>query len=133
LLNQRDDHGLFELLEPPPGGLTRLRSRIRRAEHRRARSWQLASATAGLAVIVVAVLLIPTFNRSNGQPLDIGSDLLAIRAGLVDPPAEPVTIVAEHRGRFAVQRIPTTDDRVVLYMVGSRLTERPTVQDTAEE
>ena len=133
MLNEPDDNGLFEVLEPPPGGLTRLRSRIRRAERQRVRTWQLASATAGVAGIVVAVLLIPTFIGSQTRPLDLGSDLMAIRFGLADPPTEPVTIVPEHRHQYAVQRIPTTDDRVVFYLVGSRRSESPTGEGTVDQ
>jgi hypothetical protein len=103
---------------------------MRRAERHRRRTWQLASASAGGAVIVVAVLLISGHRVDRVRPLDLGSDLMAIRAGLGDPPAEPVTIVPEYRDRFAVQRIPTTDDRVVFYLVGSRPIENT---DEAEE
>ena len=98
MLDERDDRGLFEVLQPPTGGLTRLRSRIRRTERRRVRTWRLAGATAGLA----------------------GSDLLAIRLGLSDAPTEPVSIPPDRRHEFAVRRVPTTDERVVFYLVGSR-------------
>lgn len=127
--NTNDDHGLFEVLEPPPNGLTRLRSKIRRGERQRARTWRLIGATAAVAVIVAAGLVIFRFEDDRVPPLDLGSDLLAIRAGLAGPPAEPVTIVPEYRDRYAVHRIDTTDDRVVFYLVGSRPSENPVEAD----
>ena len=109
---------LFPILDPPPGGLTRLRARIREDRRRRRRSWGLA--TAGIAALVLAVLvLMPARTEIRGLP-GLESDLLAIQLGIVDPPREPVSIRPDLRGEFAVRRIPTTDERVVFYLVGSR-------------
>jgi hypothetical protein len=120
LPNERDERRLFEVLPPPPGGLARLRSRIHREERRRTRTWRLAGATTGLAVVALAILLALTFDARRARRLDPGSDLLTIRLGHAAAPAEPVSIPPEYRHEFAVRRIPTTDERVVFYLVGSR-------------
>ena len=120
MLNERDDTGIFQVLEPPAGGLAALRSRIRRDQRRRAWTLRLATATAGMAVIAVVVVSGFWVSRDPGPTLDPGSDLMAIRLGLSEPPSEPVTVPPAYRHDFAVQRVPTTDDRVVFYMVGSR-------------
>src|SRR5262245_35509806 len=118
--SDHDTEGLFPTLDPPPGGLTRLRTRIREDRRRRARSWGLA--TAGIAAVAFAVLvLVPPRPVAPLQALPgLESDLLAIQLGIVDPPSEPVSIRPDLRGEFAVRRIPTTDRRVVFYLVGSR-------------
>lgn len=120
MLNERDPDGLFDLLEPPAGGLAGLRERIGRHRRRRVRAWRLTAATAGAAVILLAVLLSPAFDRGRAPVLDPGSDLLAVRLGLAEPPAETVTVPPAYRRDFAVRRVPTTDDRVAFYLVGSR-------------
>jgi hypothetical protein len=109
---------LFPILDPPPGGLTRLRARIREDRRRRRRSWALA--TAGIAVLAFAILVLVPLHTETRLPPWFESDLLAIQLGIVDPPSEPVSIRPDLRHEFAVQRIPTTDERVVFYLVGSR-------------
>jgi hypothetical protein len=81
---------------------------------------RLAGATAGLAVVVLSVFLALPFERNGAVSLDSGSDLLAIRLGLAEAPAEPVSVPPGHRHEFAVRRVPTSDERVVFYLVGSR-------------
>ena len=120
MLNERDDTGGFQVLDPPAGGLAALRNRIRRDERRRARRLRLATVTAGMAVIALVVVSGFWMSRDRGRTLDPGSDLVAIRLGLSEPPSEPVTVPPAYRRDFAVQRVPTTDDRVVFYLVGSR-------------
>jgi len=111
---------LLPVLDPPPGGLTRLRARIRQDRRRRARAWGLATAVTGIAALLLAVLVsIPASTEIRALP-GLESDLLAIQLGLVDPPLEPVSVRPDLRDEFAVRRIPTTDARVVFYLVGAR-------------
>ncbi len=119
-MNGHDDSSLFEMLDVPPGGLTRLRVRIRQERRRRLRNRSLATAAAGVAMIGLAVLLLlPNGGEALMLP-GMESDLLAIRLGLVDPPHDAVSIRPDLRRDYAVRQIPTTDEQVVFYMVGSR-------------
>ncbi len=119
-MNVRNNKPLFEMLDPPPGGLTRLQARIRGERRRKIRNWTLATAAAGIAAIGLAVLLL----LPNGGELPLlpgfESDLLAIQLGLIEAPEESVSIRPDLRNEYAVLEIPTGDDRVVFYMVGSR-------------
>jgi len=120
-LNDPDSGNAFEMLEPPAGGLTRLRARMRQDQVRRRRTLRLAVAGAGLVVIVTVVLaaaLLPAWSPVLLPGLE--SDLLAIQAGLVEPPAATVSIRPDLRHEYAVQQIPTTNEKVVFYLVGSR-------------
>jgi hypothetical protein len=115
------DTNLFEELTPPAGGLGQLRARLDQepARQRRRRS----AAAAGLAItaagIILAVLLIPP-----GQP-DLHTDLTtilaanpaAVRLGLANAPAEPVSIAPDQRHRMAVQRVEVADQKVLYYRV----------------
>lgn len=120
-MNDPDLGNAFEMLEPPAGGLTRLRTRMRQDQVRRRRTLRLAVACTGLVVVVTAALiaaLLPT-----GSPVllpGLGSDLLAIQAGLVESPAATVSIRPDLRHKYAVQQIPTTNERIVFYLAGSR-------------
>jgi len=121
-MDLRDDETdrLFPVLDPPPGGLTRLRARIRQDRRRRTASWGLVTAAAGIAALVLAVLVLTPAPRKIRALPGLESDLLAIQLGIVDPPREPVSVRPDLRNEFAVRRIPTTDERVVFYLVGSR-------------
>lgn len=120
-MSNRDPNLMFEILEPPAGGLTRLRARIRQDQVRRVRNSRLTVAGAGMAVVAVVALAAGLFPGPAPVLLPgLESDLLAIQAGMVEPPAEPVSIPPALRRDFAVQRIPTSDDKVIFYLVGSR-------------
>ncbi len=121
-MNDRDSNLLFEMLEPPPGGVQRLGVRIARDRRRRARNRRFAIAGVGMAALAALVLMIGSHARKSPSIIlpGVESDLLAIRAGLVEPPTEVVSIPPALRREFAVQRIPTSDDRVVFYLVGRR-------------
>ena len=120
-MSDRDPNLLFEMLEPPAGGLTRLRARIRRDQVRRVRAFRFAITAAGIAVMVTVALVAGLFPGAAPVLLPgLESDLLAIQAGLVEPPAEPVSIPPALRRDFAVRRIPTSNDKVIFYLVGSR-------------
>jgi hypothetical protein len=89
-MTSRDE--LFEPLEPPPGGLQRLRARLDAPRTRSAPIWIFAVATCALALGAVA---------------------------LQAPPREPVTVPPSGRAEVAVVRVPLRDERVVFYWVAS--------------
>lgn len=79
----------------------------------------VALASSLLIILSMVVLLRPHGEKALALP-GLESDLLAIRLGLVEVPAETVSIRPDLRQKYAVQQIPTTDERIVFYMVGSR-------------
>jgi hypothetical protein len=122
--NGIETDGLFPRLEPPPGGWSRLRARIREApRRRRARVGRLVLAAAGAAMLCAAAVVIVS-SLIPSRPLvalpGLASDLTAVQLGYIDPPVEPVSVRPDLRGDFAVRRVPTTDARVVFYLVGAR-------------
>jgi hypothetical protein len=119
-MSGRDPEGLFEVLEPPPGGLASLRERIRQRARRRSRARRAAAGVAAVAVLAFAALLLHGPPREESLPPGFGSSLWAIGLGLADPPSDPVSVPPDARDHQAVLRVPTTDDRVVFYLVGSR-------------
>lgn len=116
----------LETLEPPRGGLAKLRRRLdRRVRRERIARHSLAFGGVAAALVVFAVFAVtgPIFERPVGSPLPIGDELIAMQFGFVAAPTEPVSIGAAHRETTAVLRIPTDDERVVLYLVGTRTGE----------
>ena len=95
----------FEILEPPPGGLTRLKAAM--AERRTVRVWQPVLAGA-LALLLVAVAL---FARSQ-ERADLVGD---VRGSVFGTVAAPVVV----RGDAAAQRLPSSNPNVVLYRVAT--------------
>jgi hypothetical protein len=111
---------LLPPLDPPPGGLTRLRARI--ADERRSpRRPRVVTPALGLAATVV--LAVVAFALVRNEPTSdlhaADTSLLRMRLGLVDPPAEPVTVPEERRGEMAVQRIDLDTQQVLYYLVSS--------------
>jgi hypothetical protein len=124
-LSEREREGLFELLDPPPGGLTRLRAGLRAERRRRTRNRTLAGALAtAAAAAILLVLLVPGGGARTPLP-GLESDLLAVRLGLAEAPEEVVSVRPDLRREYAVRQVPTSDERVVFYLVGSRETPAP--------
>jgi hypothetical protein len=110
---KRDD--VFERLEPPPGGLARLRSRLDRP---RSNAWRMAFvAVPALAVAALVVLVLGrprapdllTAARENG-----GIEPAAL--GLAAPPQGVAVVDSQSAGVIGV---PTTDPKVVFVWVGT--------------
>ena len=115
---------LFEPLEPPPGGLTRLRARL---GERRAPAWRpVLVAASALAFVVVG-----TLTSRAPQPADLYSAVrsdpeAAVAMGLDTPQAEPAAITG---GAAGLLRLKSSNPQVVMY----RLATLPSVeQDPAE-
>jgi hypothetical protein len=94
---------VFEVLEPPPGGLTRLRARVSERTSRRRAALSLATAVGAVCVLVLWVKPAPP------PPLWVAAQ------ALVAPPSEPV----EARGATAVEQLPSSNPQVVIYRVSS--------------
>ena len=115
-----DTSRMFEVLDPPPGGATRLRARIRTDRQLRIRNKVLATAATCVIILGLAALIVLP---NGGEVLmlpGLESDLVAIQLGMVEQPIEPVSIRPDRRHEYAVRQIPTSDDKVVFYLVGSR-------------
>jgi hypothetical protein len=119
-LSDMDTRRMFEVLDPPRGGVTRLRARIRTDRQLRIRNRVLATVAAGVIVLgLIALIVLPNGGTALTLP-GFESDLLAIQLGLIDPPTETVSIRPDLHHEYAVQQIPTADERIVFYMTGSR-------------
>ena len=104
---KRDE--LFEVLEPPPQGLTRLRARV--ASRRADRLLRPALALAFAAV--VALLFVP-----RAVPVDLTGDLRASLTGsLVGLGSTGAPVTALDAQSVAVERLPSGNPKVVLYRV----------------
>lgn len=126
-MNDRDER-FFELLDPPPGGLTRLRARIDGDRRRRATlrlAWSGAAATLLIAAAVTLALSIP---RSK-QESDPRFRRARIHLGLAAPPSEPMVVPEENRHLAAARRVPLPDDKVVFYRVASLETGNPSINN----
>lgn len=114
-----DIRALFVSIDPPPGGLTRLRARRMR---RPAWPWWIAGSLATATALLLALRVTPPPEPPR-QPVDLiaGRDAAALHPrwiglGRVGLP-EPVTVTGELAGALAARRVATGDDAVVFYML----------------
>ena len=109
--------GLFETLDPPPGGLPKLRERIGGAARwRKRRRPALGAAAVALLIVLVGwVVFVPS--KEPNIPPEL--DLVRMYLGQLPPPSEALTIPKDRRGEFSVRRVPLPTDQVIFYLVGS--------------
>jgi len=104
---------VFEVREPPPHGLTRLRARLREDQRRRFGRRALVLAGATVAAVLVAVLW--PADAANLTPLARDG----VTAGLIGlAPAqtsEPLTVLDATQA--AAVRLPSSNPDVVIYRV----------------
>lgn len=101
---------LFEVLEPPPHGLTRLRGRM---ATRQANRWLRPALLMAFAATMVTLLLLPRAGeRDPGPQLDV-----ALVTPWLKPEAGAPPVAALDGSRLAVERLPSANPRVVLYRV----------------
>lgn len=115
-----ESHDLFAILEPPPDGPARLRSRMDREKRRSARRRRLRSAA--VVGVLGGVLIIGGIALGPGvatDPLPAEFDLVRMALGQIAPPIEPVTLPDVARVSTAVLRVPLPTDEVVFYLIGS--------------
>jgi hypothetical protein len=102
---------VFEVLEPPPHGLTRLRARM--ATRRATRLLRPALALALAFAAVVVLLFVP-----RAAPVDLTPDLRASLTGSLLGLGSGGAPVTSLDGRAAaVERMPSGNPKVVLYRV----------------
>lgn len=122
---------VFEQVDPPAGGLARLRARldVEQGRARRAGFWVAASTVALTAIAVAGAALAPRLGLpaedTTGSPVDslpgtgqMGPALASL--GLAPVAAEPVSVPSAERGATAVERVPLPTDDVVFYLVATR-------------
>jgi len=104
---------VFERLDPPPGGLARLRDRLEdRPRARWARLVWAPAVALGVAVVFVRVgggkVDVLAAARGQGGASEVG-------LGLSAPPEAVVTLTDESRSTTALARVPTSDPRVAMF------------------
>lgn len=112
---RRED--IFPRLNPPPGGLAKLRGRL---EVRDGYPWARIGWLTAVAVAVGLILVLgrrASFDvvaaaRSLGGPSEVG-------LGLSPLPEAPLTLTDEAQRTSAVTRVPSSDPRVTMYLVGT--------------
>ncbi len=111
------DGPLFVTLEPPRDGLAGLRARLDAERRRpRRRRWQAAGASALVAGLIVVA---PLARPAPPPALPAELDLVRMAIGQLPPPTEVVTLSPAAQATTALQRVPTSSDNVVLYLVGA--------------
>ena len=125
---------LFERLDPPSGGLVKLRERIAREEERRTRrirpSWTAAGMSAAAAASAAVLLLFmsplrqaheapPAAARHLRAEVSVGAHPSLVALGLSPEPTEPITVLSSQRHRLAVRHVPLDTDEVIFYIVAT--------------
>ncbi len=119
---------LFAALEPPPGGLTRLRARL---SERRASAWRPVLVVASALAFVVAGTLT---TRMPQPPVDLfpavlGDPGASVAMGLDLPQAEPVAITG---GAAGLLRLQSGNPQVVMYRLAT-LEEAPAGEEAPQD
>lgn len=128
----------FERLDPPSGGLVRLRARLDAESGRRNATWQFALAAGVLLVAVTGVMVSPfgpyrvtlfdTTPLDDAPParasFDLGAHPGAVTLGMQAPSEQVVSVLPGSGEHFAVQAV-SSDADVVVVMVASVDTDTP--------
>jgi hypothetical protein len=111
-------HGdVFEKLDPPPGGLAKLRAKL---EEGRRGSWSRWIGVGSLALGLAALVLVftrPGRERASFTWGHTGASEVGL--GLTRVQAEVLTVADESQETVAIERVRSGDPRVVIYRVGS--------------
>ena len=115
---------LFKTVEPPPGGLEKLRSRLDEEETKRFPLLMRISYAGAALVVALALLLLVSrpFTRAPEEKpfnelLARSTDPSLVRYGVKEAPEAAVSIRRENRGRMAVMEMPVESDEVIFYWV----------------
>jgi hypothetical protein len=120
---QSDPESPFELLEPPPGGVERMRARLAAPEPLRG-GFRLAAAGVATLVVLTALLAVMSdvrFGRDTGDGTIAAAPDNAILAApeldrLLGREAQPVPLTVERDGQpQQVEELPSADPRVRIY------------------
>jgi hypothetical protein len=111
---QSDPESLFEQLEPPPGGLERMRARFAAPEPVRG---GFAIAGAGIAALAVLVALLALVgNERHGSDADNAILAAPELDRLLGREARPLPLTVERDGQQQqTEELPSSDPRVRIY------------------
>ena len=102
---------LFDPIEPPPGGLTRLRANL---EPRPSMIWRPVLA---LVIAMICIALAWSFTRDEANLIgEARGSVFAELVGAEAVDAEPIALIAGQPG--ALQRLASSNPQIVLYRVG---------------
>lgn len=111
---------IFELRDPPPGGLAKLRARMdARPRHAPRIAIGLAFALAAIAIFLLTRRHEPTLleaARTHVAPAEV-------ELGLASPPAQRVVLAESERGSAVLVEVPTQDPNVSFYWASSNAWE----------
>jgi Mrp family chromosome partitioning ATPase len=114
---QTEPESLFELLEPPPGGVERMRARF--AEPWRARRGVVFAAS-GIAGLAALVALLAILSSEMGGRTTADNALLAAPEldRLLGRESRPVPLTVERDGQAVqTEELPSSDARIRIYRV----------------
>jgi hypothetical protein len=112
---QSDPESLFEQLEPPPGGVERMRARLAAPEPLQGGFGLAAAGVAALAVLV-ALLTLLSYERLGPDMAD--NPILSSHEldRLLGREVRPVPLTVERDGQSVqTEQLPSTDPRVRIY------------------
>ncbi len=109
-------HDVFEILQPPPGGLAELQRRVQ-GERTPRRAW-----LGGLALVAAAAAVLVVASPRTPEPALELADQLACAdpalAGVLCAGGEPGAVVSPSGAdRLALALVPNANDRVLIYRV----------------
>jgi hypothetical protein len=111
---QNDPESPFEMLEPPPGGVERMRARFAAPEPVQGGFGIAAAGVAALAVLVALLALVSNDKQSG----DADNAILASHEldRLLGREVQPVPLTVERDGRpQQTEELPSSDPRVRIY------------------
>jgi negative regulator of sigma E activity len=112
---------VFPKITPPPGGLGRLRRRMREEAAPRA-WWAQLKPVGAVALVLATAIVLVVVTRRDVDPFAAARRLggpSEVALGLARAPREAVTLAGESRETAALVQVPTGDPRVAIYMVGT--------------
>jgi hypothetical protein len=112
---QSDPESLFEMLEPPPGGVERMRARFAAREPAGRGFAVAAMGIAALAVLVALMALVS--NERHGRDVADNAILEAHEFDrLLGREVQPVPLTVERDGRpQPMEQVPSSDARIRIY------------------
>ena len=114
---QSDPESPFEMLEPPPGGIERMRARLAAPEPVRR---GFAVAAAGVAALALLVAMLALVSNEQRGPGSVDNAMLASPEldRLLGREAQPVPLTVERDGQpVQTEQLPSSDPHVRIYQV----------------
>ena len=115
---QIEPESLFELLEPPPGGVERMRARLAGASGVRRPVGLVASSVLAVAAIVALLAVLSTEVRNRDVPDNAMLASPELDRLLGREERRPVPLTVERNGqRLRTEELPSSDPLVRIYRV----------------